>query len=131
MRYIADANTFLAVALDEPEKPWLVDVTNRCELAAPVVLPYEIGNALSALARRTIIPPGQAAAVWDLIATVPVELLDLDIREALVLAARCGCYAYDAYYLQCALETRCPLLTLDQGLKRIARELSIRLVEPT
>jgi predicted nucleic acid-binding protein len=60
---------------------------------------------------------------------IPVELADLDIRAALLLACGHGLYAYDAYFLQCALEKRCPLLTLDRRLKRIATELNINLVE--
>jgi hypothetical protein len=35
MKYVADTNTLLAVALDEPEKAWLVGVTDGCALVAP------------------------------------------------------------------------------------------------
>ena len=45
------------------------------------------------------------------------------------LAVRSRIYAYDAYFLECALSLRLPLLTLDRGMKQIARELSIHLVE--
>jgi hypothetical protein len=38
-------------------------------------------------------------------------------------------YAYDAYFLQCALETKAPLLTLDGGMKRVAKLLDITVVE--
>ena len=129
MKLVADTNTFLAVALNEPEKAWLVDVTQGCDLVAPRVLPYEVGNALSALVKRNALLAQQALDVWDAVARIPVELADLDIRAALLLAVRCGVYAYDAYFLQCALETRCPLLTLDEGMKQVAGKLDIKLVE--
>jgi predicted nucleic acid-binding protein len=129
MKYVVDANVFLAVALDEPEKTWLVNVTEGCELAAPSVLPYELANALSSLVKRRSIIPEQAAAVWDVVSSIPVELLDFDVRAALLLAAGQGKYAYDAFYLECALETRCPLLTLDRGIKAAAKALKIKLVE--
>lgn len=129
MKYVADTNTFLAVALNEPERGWLVDVTKGCELAAPEILPYEIGNALSAMLKRKAILPGDVTAVWDAVGGIPVELLTPDIRAALLLAVRLGIYAYDAYFLQCALELRCPLLTLDEGMKRVARKMNIKLVE--
>jgi hypothetical protein len=32
--------------------------------------------------------------------------------------------------LQCSLETRCPLLTLDRHMKRLAETLGIRFMEP-
>jgi predicted nucleic acid-binding protein len=126
---VADTNTFLAVALDEPEKLWLVRVTQRHDLVAPAVLPYEVGNALSALVRRKMLKVDEVASVWDAIGAVPVELAPVDVRAATVLAAEHGIYAYDAYFLQCAIEGRCSLLTLDEGMKRVARELGITLVE--
>lgn len=129
MRYTADTNTFLAVALDEPEKAWLIGVTDGCNLVAPDVLPYEVGNALSALVKRNALGPGQVPSVWDAIGSIPVELAKIDVRAALLLAVRCGIYAYDAYFLQCALETATPLLTLDRSLKQVAETLDIRVVE--
>ncbi len=131
MKYVADTNTFLAVALNEPEKSWLIQVTEEHELAAPAVLPYEIGNALSALAKRRLVLAEQLPAVWDAVTSVSVELVEIDVRAALVLAGHFGIYAYDAYFLQCAVEKRCSLLTLDKAMKRVAKQLDIRLVEQT
>ncbi|MCK4660755.1 MAG: type II toxin-antitoxin system VapC family toxin [Phycisphaerae bacterium] len=131
MKYVADTNTFLAVALNEPEKTWLIQVTEGHDLAAPAVLPYEIGNALSALAKRKVVLARQLPDIWDAVAGVSVELVDIDVRAALVLAGRLGIYAYDAYFLQCALETRCSLLTLDRGMKQAAKQLEIGVVEQT
>jgi predicted nucleic acid-binding protein len=131
MKYVADANTFLAVALDEPEKAWLVGVTQNCELVSPAALPYEIGNALSALVKRKVISPDQADVIWGRVAMIPARLVDLDLRAALQLAVEEGICAYDAYYLQCARELKCPLLTLDSGMKRVAASLGIKVVERT
>jgi predicted nucleic acid-binding protein len=130
MKIVADTNTFLAVALDEPEKDWLVGAAEGHELVAPDVLPYEVGNALSALARRGMLNPSQLAAAWDTVMSIPVELVAVDLREAMLLAAKIKTYAYDAYFLQCSLETRCPLLTLDRPMKRLAEALGIRFMEP-
>jgi predicted nucleic acid-binding protein len=109
----------------------LVDATKGCELVSTAALPYELGNALSSLVKRRLISPDQLDAIWDEIASIPVALAEVDIHAALMLAAKNGMYAYDAYYLQCALELRCPLLTLDQGMKRIAADLGIKVVVPT
>ena len=129
MKIIADTNTFLAVALNEPEKDWLIEATDGHDLVAPAVLPYEIGNALSSLARREVLAKRQLAAAWDAAVAVPVELASVDVRAALLLAEHFKIYAYDAYFLQCSLETKCPLLTLDRGMKRVAKQLDITLVE--
>ena len=129
MKIIADTNTFLAVALEEPEKQQLVSLTEGCDLAAPAVLPYEIGNALSSLLRRKVLTVAQFPAVWDAVQAIPVELLPVDVRASLDLAAQFGLYAYDAYFLQCAVSERCPLLSLDKRVKVVAPKLGIRLLE--
>ena len=129
MKIIADTNTFLAVALNEPEKDWLIEATDGYDLVAPAVLPYEIGNALSSLARREILSERQLAVAWDAAAAIPVELASVDTRAALLLAGHFRIYAYDAYFLQCSVETKCPLLTLDRDMKRVAKHLDITLVE--
>jgi len=129
MKIVADTNTFLAVSLDEPEKDWLIEATEGHDLVAPVVLPYEIGNALSSLVRRRVLTETQLVAAWDAAAAVPVELAPVDARAALLLAAHFHIYAYDAYFLQCALATKAPLLTLDRGMEHVARLLDITLVE--
>ncbi|MBN1675221.1 MAG: type II toxin-antitoxin system VapC family toxin [Kiritimatiellae bacterium] len=129
MKMAADTNTFLAVAMNEPEKDWLIEVTKGHDLVAPVVLPYEIGNALSALMRRKLLTESQLGSVWDSAMAIPVELASIDTRAAVLLAGRFQIYAYDAYFLQCAIETKSPLLTLDRPMKRVAGELDITIVE--
>ena len=129
MKIVADTNTFLAVALDEPEKAQIVRLTTGHELVAPEVLPFEIGNALTAMLKRGAILPGEVATAWNAVQAIPVALRGLDMCAALGLAVRFGIYAYDAYFLECALSQRLPLLTLDRGMRHIARELSIQTVE--
>jgi predicted nucleic acid-binding protein len=129
MRIVVDTNAVIAVALDEPEKPWLIELTEQAELAAPAVLPYEVGNALSAMVKRNRLTPDEAAQAWRVVRRIPVELLDVDVAEALELAMARGIYAYDAYVLQCAAKASCPLLTLDRAMKRAAETLKIALLE--
>jgi len=129
MKVVADTNTFLAVALDEPEKRELLQATEGVALAAPAVLPYEIGNALSALVKRKRLDVDEARNAWRIIQRIPVELMEMDVPAALGIAAEQGIYAYDAYFLQCAMSLRCPLLTLDRAMMRVARAMSIQLVE--
>jgi predicted nucleic acid-binding protein len=119
----------LAVALNEPEKDWLIQVTGGHDLVAPDVLPFEIGNALSSLVRRELVAEKHLSAVWDATARVPIELKTIDVKSALLLAGHFRIYAYDAYFLQCAIETKSPLLSLDRGMRHVAKELNIHTVE--
>jgi len=57
MKIVADTNTFIAVALNEPEKDMIIRLTEGYDLVAPEVLPFEIGNALTAMMKRTYSKP--------------------------------------------------------------------------
>lgn len=46
MKIVADTNIFLSVALEEESKNSIVKQTQGCDIYAPDILPYEIGNAL-------------------------------------------------------------------------------------
>lgn len=129
MKIVADTNTFLAVALEEPEKASIIRLTHGHGLVSPEVLPFEIGNALSALLKRRVLRPKELQTVWDAIERIPVELRRIEIRSALEIAAKFAIYAYDAYFLECALSFNLPLLTLDDRMKTLARELNLVLVE--
>jgi predicted nucleic acid-binding protein len=129
MEIVADTNTFLAVALDEPERAGIVRLTTGHDLVAPEVLPFEVGNALTALMKKGVLLAGEVGAVWDVVQAIPVDLRAVDVKEALGIAVRFGIYAYDAYFLECAVGLRLPLLTLDKGMKSVARELAIEVLE--
>ncbi len=129
MKIIADTNTFIAVALNEPEKNKIIQLTEGCDLAAPDVLPFEIGNALTAMMKKGTLRPDEIQTSWETIQHIPVELRRIDFKTALDFAAKCNIYAYDAYFLECALSLKCPLITLDRGMQRIAREMGIMLLE--
>lgn len=129
MMIVADTNTFLAVVLNEPERPRIIQLTEGHDLVAPAVLPFEIGNALTAMLRKRVLQAAQVVSVWDAVQAIGVELRAVDVRSALGIASKFGIYAYDAYFLECALKSRLPLLTLDPGMQRIASELSISVLE--
>jgi predicted nucleic acid-binding protein len=129
MKIIADTNTFIAVALNEPEKELIISLTEGHDLVAPEVLPFEIGNALTAMVKRNSLLADEAILAWDAIQNIPVELRRINISAALKIAIECNIYAYDAYFLECALNQRSPLLTLDRQMREIARKIGIQIME--
>lgn len=129
MKIVADTNTFIAVALEEPEKRQIIQFTVGKELVAPEVLPFEVGNALTAMVKKRVLDPNEVISAWDAVQTIPVELRRIDIQAALGLAVRFNIYAYDAYFIECALSLRCPILTLDHRMKMVARDVGIRILE--
>jgi len=129
MKIIADTNTFIAVALNEPEKGRIIRLTKGHDLIAPDVLPFEIGNALTTLMKKSVLKKEEVVSVWELIRQIPVDLRHTDIQSALKIAIKFNIYAYDAYFLECAFNLRSPLLTLDLGMQRVAREIGITILE--
>ena len=129
MIIVADTNTFLAVALDEPERDQIIELTTGHELIAPAVLPFEIGNALTAMMKRGVLERDEITPVWQAVQAIAVDLRRIDIEAALSLAIQFGTYAYDAYFLECALRLGVPLLTLDKGMQHVARQLNMMLLE--
>ena len=95
MKIIADTNTFLAVTLYEPERDEIIRLTSGHDLVAPDVLPFEIGNALSAMLKRGRLTSNELLRVWDAVRQIPVDLRSIDIRHALKLASKFNIYAYD------------------------------------
>lgn len=129
MKIVADTNTFIAVALNEPEKENIIQLTKGCDLTAPDMLPYEIGNALTGMMKKGTLKSNEIQNSWEIIQNIPVELRRFDMKSALHIAATFNIYAYDAYFLECAVSLKCPLITLDQGMKRIARKIGILIME--
>lgn len=126
---VVDTSIFLAVALDEPEKQSILRLTKGAAIAAPEVMPFEVGNALSAMAKRGRLTPDEAREAQRICKSIPVRLRPVDIERALDIALRFNSYAYDAYFLECARTLACPLLTLDRPLVRNAAQLGVEVLE--
>ncbi len=129
MNIVSDTNILLAVIFNEPEKENIVRLTAGNDAIAPEILPYEVGNALSAMIKRKQITHREALQAQKSISSIPVRLMSIDISQSLKLAMDFNIYAYDAYFLQCAINQSCPLLTLDKGMKKVANQLNIQLLE--
>jgi predicted nucleic acid-binding protein len=126
MEVVTDASALLAVVLDEPERPAIIEATAGATLMAPEALPFAVGNALTAMLKRGRLEAETAMETWSAAQRIPVQLLPVQIDAAIALAATHGMYAYDGYYLQCALAHRRPLVTLDRRLQQVAAELGVR-----
>lgn len=129
MDIIADTNIFLAVALNEPERDRIIMLTADASALAPEILPYEVGNALSTMVKRHQLTKSEALEAEKSVGRIPVRLVSTDIHNSLQLALEKDIYAYDAYFLQCARELSCPLLTLDRRMKQVATDIGIKLLE--
>ena len=89
-------------------------------------LPYEIGNSLSAAVKRHRISSDDAFLAYKEFLRIPVRLIEPDISKAVKIAAQESQYAYDAYYIACAIDMGIPLYTLDNGMIDIAEKRGVK-----
>ncbi len=129
MDIVIDTSALLAVILGEPERDRIVGHTLGHTLIGPGAIPWEIGNAFSAMLKQRRVALAGAQEGLRIFQTIPLRFVKVDMANAIALAHQTGMYAYDAYFLDCAARHAAPLLTLDHGLQRAAKDTGIRLLE--
>lgn len=129
MNFVVDTSVIIAVIANEPEKSDVIAHTLGAELFAPRSLHWEIGNAFSAMLKRSRITLEQAKAAVEIYEQIPLKMVDIGLSQALELASRLNIYAYDAYVIACALNQSCSLLTLDGGLSYAAKAAGVNVLE--
>lgn len=129
MDLVVDTSALLAVLLEEPERDVLIRLTAGATVCTPPSVPWEIGNALSALVRRRRLTRAQARRVVRSFEAIPVEVVGIDLERAVDLAAANALYAYDAYLLEAARVRGAPLVTLDRPLRAAAERIGLSVAE--
>jgi predicted nucleic acid-binding protein len=128
---VIDTSAVLAVLLHEPERRALVAATREATLLAPGSVPWEVGNGLIAGFRRGRLTARDVDEAWRSFERIPLQLADVRVARALVLAEQHGLYAHDAYVLELARVQRAPLLTLDRRVLVAAGHLGLEILEVT
>ncbi len=128
MEIVIDASAIIAIVANEPVKASLIELTVGAELIAPASIHYEMGNAFSAMLKRGRIALPQVTEALRLYQSIPLRYVNVDLRDALRIAAELDLYAYDAYLVHCAEKYRSPLLTLDRTLGSRAEVYGVTLV---
>ena len=129
MNIAIDTSALLAVIVAEPERERIIDVTSGHTLIGPGLIPWEVGNAFSAMLKQQRLELTEAVQGLRIFHTIPLRLVEVDLDNAIAIAHQTRTYAYDAYFLDCALRHGAPLLTLDRGLTRAALNLDVSLME--
>jgi len=129
MEIVIDTSALLAVIIAEPERDRIVELTSGHSLIGPGSIPWEIGNAFSAMLRQHRLGLAEAQQGLKIFHAIPLRFVRMDLNTAISIANQTKTYAYDAYFLDCAVRHTAPLLTLDRGLGRAALKLGIKLME--
>ena len=129
MDIVIDTSALLAVIVAEPERDRIVELTSGHSLIGPGSIPWEIGNAFSAMLRQRRLGLTEAQQGLKIFHSIPLRFVRVDLSNAISIANKIKAYAYDAYFLDCAVRHAAPLLTVDRGLALAAMKLGIKLME--
>jgi predicted nucleic acid-binding protein len=129
MDIVVDTSALIAVIVDEPERSRIVEVTTGNTLIGPGSIPWEIGNAFSAMFKQNRLTLEEAQKGIGIFESIPLRYIKPDFVNALKISKQTNMYAYDAYFLDCAIKHKAPLLTLDKKLKKTALKLKIETME--
>jgi predicted nucleic acid-binding protein len=129
MKIVVDTSAVIAVVVGEAAKPQLIELTKDAIIVAPPSIDWEIGNAFSAMLKRGRLELEQAIAAIEVYQEIAIEIVEIDLKEAVRLAGKHKIYAYDAYIIQCAKEYDLPLISLDGNLIEIAKREGISVIE--
>jgi predicted nucleic acid-binding protein len=90
MEIVVDTTVVIAVIANESTKAGLVEMTKDAELLAPASVPWEIGNAFSAMFKQKRITKDQAIAAVLEYQRIPIRLLDVPLERAVVCPHNLG-----------------------------------------
>ena len=126
-----DTSALIAVIGNESSKQSIVDLTANCSLYAPASVHWEIGNAFSSMFKSQRLDIKTAQRALSVYSGIPIKFIDVPLQATLEISKAQNIYAYDAYLIQCAQQTSTSLLTLDNGLKSVAQQVGVHVLEVT
>jgi predicted nucleic acid-binding protein len=118
---VVDCSVLAAVLLDEPDRDSAARVMAGKALFAPDLLQHEMVSV--ALKKSAAGGPELARQALADLAALELTRCRIDVGLQYELAERTGLTAYDAAYLQLAIELRAPLATFDRKLGKVATRL--------
>ena len=129
MDVVIDTSALIAVLTGEPKRNRIVEFTTGNTLIGPGSIPWEIGNAFSAMFKQNRLTLDEARKGLVIFEGIPLRYIKTDFVNALKISEQVNMYAYDAYFLDCALRNRAPILTLDRKLMTAAQYLNVETME--
>jgi len=129
MKIVIDTSVIVAVLTNEKHKQRLIELTKGADLIAPSSLHWEVGNTFSAMLKKKRITIEQACSALVRDAGIAIRLYEVHLKETLRLCVKANLYAYDAYFITCALRLKSPLLSLDDVLLSAAEESGVSIIK--
>jgi predicted nucleic acid-binding protein len=131
--FIVDNSVVLAWAFADEAEEYPVEVLKALEsntALVPAIWLLELTNVLAVAERRSRITESESLRFLTLLSELPIDAVqdskDINTaRQLLFIARDFNLSAYDACYLDLAIERNLPLATLDSKLRRAAKKAGI------
>lgn len=132
---VIDASATLALFFadeEQTEPSSFLEYLEEHDIVVPPVWTLEVSNALLTAERRKRATEAQTEHWLDLLAGLQYEidigLADISCRDITTLARATQLSAYDASYLALASRLDAPLITIDEALRRAAKESGVSVI---
>lgn len=116
-RVVADASALAAIIFGEAEADAVDPQLRAADLWAPTLLQFELANVAWKKIRRN---PSKGVEILGALRTFfadrPIEWVDVDLTDVVLVAQKTGLTPYDASYLWLAGSLGADLVTLDKRL---------------
>lgn len=123
---VVDSSILVQAVIREEYSEAAISIVNQLKaIYAPQLLLYEVGSALTMLARKGLITEKEALEKFEAIHLIPtLNIQEPTLKEAVNLAVKLKLSFYDATYLTLAIETGLPLITADKELREKGASVS-------
>jgi len=126
MKVCIDTSALISVLTEEESKPQIISATRDAVLIAPASVPWEVGNAISLMFKKSRIDLNTGKKLIEIFNQIPIRFLETNYNQVLEISNEYKIYAYDAYFLSICIDQSIPLLSLDKKLKEVANKLRIK-----
>jgi predicted nucleic acid-binding protein len=125
---VLDCSYAMAMVMPDERRPVSIQRVADAPLVAPAIWPLEVANALRSAAKRGRVREDQVGGLCADLDGFGIEIAtqgSMRVADAYAAAARHDLSAYDAAYLELALQRRHALATLDARLAALAAALGL------
>jgi predicted nucleic acid-binding protein len=113
---VIDASALAAMLFGEPDCERIAERLEDTSLVAPTLLPFEVANVCLTKTRRHPEMRDALLSAFGLLERMDIDIVEIALGEALLLAEATALTVYDATYLWLAQALDAELVTLDKRL---------------
>ena len=129
---VVDCSYTMAMVMPDETRPRNLERALEGRLLAPMLWPFEVANVLRNVVRRGRLAEPDVSALCARLEAYEIEVQgggDAGVRQRYGSAQTHGLTAYDAAYLELALQRRCQLATLDSRLAEAALRAGVAVLD--